>query len=305
MNIQLIPGANFYFRIFFLVLGLSPDSFLAQPSAPAALKPIFKLQHKGRFYATWGYNRAWYNKSDIHFSGQGHDFVLSDVKAKDRPSKISFEYINPKLISIPQFNFRFGYFISDKYSVSIGWDHMKYIATDFQTVNMTGKVDPSSITDPGIKANMEQLNSLYAKSGQYDHVAVQMTPNDFVHLEHTDGLNYASIDLERYELLWQDLKHSKLGLSLISGAGAGAILPRTDAHLFGSGRNHYWNLSGWGACAKVGLQFNLFRHFYLQSDFKTGYLQMLKIHTTDHPDVNKAQQHIVFYECYWHFGFSF
>jgi len=84
----------------------------------------FQLHEKGKFYINWGYNISWYNKSDIHFSGQGHDFILYDVVAYDRPSELSFDYINPTTWSIPQFNFRFGYFISDKLSISAGWDHL-------------------------------------------------------------------------------------------------------------------------------------------------------------------------------------
>lgn len=289
-----------------LLIYLFPFSSFAQTSSATLQRQTpFKLQQKGRFYATWGYNRAWFNKSDIHFSGQGHDFVLANVKAADRPSKISLEYLDPGLITIPQFNFRVGYFISDRYSVSLGWDHMKYIATDYQVVKMSGYVDPSVTTDPGMKSNMEHINQLYAPSGEYKNVNVQMTPDDFIHIEHTDGLNYASVELERYQKLWQDLKHSKIGLSLVSGAGAGAMIPRTYAHLFGSGKNHYWNVSGWGVSGKLGLQLNLFKHFYLQSDLKSGYLQMIKIHTSDRPKLDKAQQHIVFYEWYWHFGFRF
>jgi len=263
------------------------------------------LHKKGDFYLNWGYNRSWFNKSDIHFSGLGHDFVLYKVKANDRPSELSLDYINPAKLTIPQFTFHIGYFISKKYSISIGWDHMKYVAGNFQTVKMNGYVDPSKVSDPGIKTNMEILNKKYATSGIYNQIEVQMTPDDFVRFEHTDGLNYASLEIERYDELWQWSKHEKLGLSLVSGAGVGMIIPRTDAHLFGSGRNHYWNLSGWGASAKVGLQINLTKHLYLQSDIKYGYLQMINIYTSEHPETDKAQQNIVFYENYWIIGFRF
>lgn len=47
-------------------------------------------------------------------------------------------YINPAKWPIPRLNFRAGYFISGKYSISLGWDHMKYVAADIQTVKMQG-----------------------------------------------------------------------------------------------------------------------------------------------------------------------
>jgi len=241
----------------------------------------FILHKKGSFYINWGYNRSWFNKSDIHFKGQGHDFVLYDVKAKDRPSDLSLDYINPKTWSIPQFNFRFGYQISNKYSVSVGWDHMKYVAVDFQSVKMSGFVDPANVSDLLMKSNMQLINSKYSTTGEYNKTEVEMTPNDFIHYEHTDGLNYAFTEIERKDNIWQFSKYNKLAITLISGVGGGLIIPRTDAHLFGSGRNHFWNIAGWGADAKVGLQLNLSKHIYLESGFKYGYLQMIKVHTSN------------------------
>jgi hypothetical protein len=265
----------------------------------------FQLHQKGKFYINWGYNISWYNKSDIHFSGQGHDFVLYDVKAEDFPSRLSLDYVSLRTWSVPQFNFRFGYSFSDKYSVSIGWDHMKYVATDFQTVKMYGYLDPSKVADPIMKGNMEYINSKYSPSGLYNDLEVEMTPSDFIHLEHTDGLNYGSIDLERYFDLWQSKGYDRLGVTLVTGGGAGIIVPRTDAHLFGSGENHFWNIAGWGASVKAGLQINLTKLIYIQSDFKYGYLEMVNIHTSNHYNIDKATQHIVFYENYWLIGFRF
>ncbi len=268
-------------------------------------KSAFTHHPKGDFFLNWGYNISWYKDSDIHFSGLGHDFTLRDVKAKDRPTKFNLDYFHPTKITIPQFNFRFGYFITDRLSVSIGWDHMKYVAVDFQTVTMRGYIDPSRATDPLIKTNMEHINEKYAPLGIYEDTQVQMTPSDFIDFEHTDGLNYATLDLERWTILWEHSKYKNLGISLVSGIGAGMIIPRTDAHLFGSGRNHYWNVAGWGISAKIGLQINLTKRIYMESNFKYGYMKMLNIRSTDHYDQDKAQQKIVFYENNWLIGFRF
>jgi hypothetical protein len=265
----------------------------------------FKLHKKSDIYINWGYNRSWFNNSDIHYTGQGHDFILYDVKASDRPSGISIDYVNPATWSIPQFNFRIGYFVSDKYSISIGWDHMKYVAEDFQYVKMYGFLDPSMVADTLMRSNMENMNAKYSSDGLYDNEEVQMTPDDFIHYEHTDGLNYASVDMERHFNLWQLKSHNKFGVSMLAGAGAGVIVPRTDSHIFGSGENHYWNLSGWGASGKIGLQISLLKFFYLQSDFKLGYLDMMNVHTSNHLGIDKATQNIVFYENYILLGFRF
>jgi hypothetical protein len=298
-----LKKANKLIFVFFCLVG--PAIFAQQAEIPTQNKTDFKLHQKGNFYINWGYNRSWYNRSDIHFTGEGHDFMLFNVVAKDRPSKISLDYINPKTWSIPQFNFRAGYYISDKYSISVGWDHMKYVATDLQMVKMYGYLDPSKVSDPLMQTNMESINAKYSPEGLYNNIDVQMTPGDFIHYEHTDGLNFASADIERHDELWQPSKQGKFGLSLVTGVGAGLIVPRTDSHLFGSGRNHYWNVAGWGASVKAGLQVNLTKVIYLQSDFKYGYLQMMNVHTSNHYEIDKAQQHIVFYETYLQVGFRF
>ena len=265
----------------------------------------FKIHEKGKWFVTWGYNRSWYENSDIHFTGQGHDFILYNVVAKDRPSPLNLDYVNPTTWSTPQFNFRIGLFLSDKYSVSIGWDHMKYVALNYQKLQMYGHLDPSKVPDPIMKTNMETTNATYAPNGLYNYAEVIMDPETFLSYEHTDGFNYATVDLERYNKLWQSAKFNKLAVTIVTGVGAGIIVPRTDACLFGSGRNHFWNIAGWGANAKIGLELNIFKNIYLQSDLKCGYVQMNDVHTSNHYNIDKAQQSIVFYENSWLLGFRF
>jgi hypothetical protein len=50
-------------------------------------------------FVFWGWNRAMFSKSDIHFKGNGYDFVLHNVVAHDRPSDLSWDYINPGEVS--------------------------------------------------------------------------------------------------------------------------------------------------------------------------------------------------------------
>ena len=98
---------------------------------------------KGSYYITWGYNRSTYANSDIRFVGPGYDFTLLKAQALDAPTPLSeFKtYVDPGLLSIPQFNFHAGYFIKDNLSISIGWDHMKYVVTDGQTVKVNGFIN--------------------------------------------------------------------------------------------------------------------------------------------------------------------
>lgn len=250
--------------------------------------------NKGKFFFHWGYNFSSYAKSDIHFKGKGHDFILHDVKASDRPTKLSSTYINPSTITIPQFNFHVGYFIKDNYSISIGWDHMKYVVDIPQSVKITGNID-SEISEPGIPTG--------AMAGRYNGEMVLLV-DSVLKFEHTDGYNFASVDIERYDDIWVS-ENGKRYLTMETGVGVGLLVPRTDVRLFGVGDNHYWNIAGYGAAAKVGLQYHFNKWLYLQTSMKAGWTDLNNIRTTGRNNIDKASQSITFLENYWVLGFRF
>ncbi len=87
----------------------------------------YTASNKGKFFISWGGNRGAFSKSDIRFKGDDYDFTIKDATAKDKPKGWHVDYINPTRMTIPQTNFKLGYFISDHYTVSFGVDHMKYV----------------------------------------------------------------------------------------------------------------------------------------------------------------------------------
>jgi len=255
-----------------------------------------KTNKKGSYYITWGYNRSTYANSDIRFVGPGYDFTLLDAKALDFPTPLSeFKtYVDPGLLSIPQFNFHGGYFIKDNLSISIGWDHMKYVVTDGQTVKVNGFVNAQT-SSPAITVDPAYV-------GKFNQTPLVLDPEKFVHLEHTDGYNYASIEIEHYNPLYQSPK-SRFAIDWMQGAGVGALVPRSDVHVFGVGQNNFWNLAGAGASLKTGLKFNFSKLLFFETTFKTGATQLWDIHTTGR-SVDHAEQSIYFAEFYGALGFT-
>jgi hypothetical protein len=251
---------------------------------------------KGSYYITWGYNRSSYANSDIRFVGPGYDFTLLNAKALDFPTPIrDFKtYVNPELLSIPQFNFHAGYFIKDNLSISIGWDHMKYVVTDDQIVRVTGFINPQTST-PAITVNPAYV-------GTFNQTPLELDPDEFVHLEHTDGYNYASIEIEHYKSLFQS-KKSRFAIDWIRGVGIGALVPRSDVHVFGVGKNNYWNLAGGGASLKTGLKFNFSKLLFFETTIKTGATKLWDIRTTGR-SVDHAEQTVYFMEFYGALGFT-
>jgi len=250
--------------------------------------------NKGKFFVHWGYNFSSYAKSDINFSGPGYDFTLLGVTAADRPTKLGTTYIDPSRLTIPQFNFHFGYFFKDNYSISLGWDHMKYVVDIPQTVRIKGFIDPE-ISKPGISTG--------DWAGQYNGEEVTLV-DSVLKFEHTDGYNFAAIGIERYDDIWVS-RSGKQSLNTEVGLEAGLLVPRTDVRLFGVGDNHYWNVAGYGFAGKIGLQYHMLKWLYLQGSFKSGFTDLNNINTTGRKGIDNAKQTIWFFENYWTIGFKF
>ena len=178
-----------------------------------------KAGNKGKVFLVWGWNRASYSNSDIQFKGDDYDFTLQEVKAKDRITPFSFKkYINPANISIPQNNYRIGYFFHDNYNISIGNDHMKYVMTNYQTVKIDGNINAGNKYD-----------------GSYSNDDILLT-HDFLTFEHTDGLNYVNVEVNRFDSLNALLKinNDDFEFNLTEGIGIGVLYPKTNTTLFGS-----------------------------------------------------------------------
>lgn len=244
--------------------------------SPAKAQPL-GTDVKGSWYAFWGWNRGFYTNSDIHFVGDKYDFVLNDVQAKDRPTPFSIEsYFFPLQVSVPQTNWRLGYFYNDEWEVSIGQDHMKYVMVQDQTVKIDGEIDFGNRYD-----------------GSYDQDDLKLV-EQFLVYEHTDGLNYFNAELtHRSDILRFPLWTQRCHLEHLHGVGIGAMIPRTATYLMEQQRYDRFHLSGIGVSAKAGLNLHLGKYFFIQTELKAGYINMWDIRIT-HNANEKAKQSFFF-----------
>jgi hypothetical protein len=284
----------FLFVTFSLCAAISyaqPDSYSdstlepgnSQISNPIFKTPARKYSRSGKFYVETGFNWSWYSKSDILFRGTGYDFTLKDVQADDEPVKGSLQY-----------NFHLGYHISDKYSVFLGLDHMKYVIEVPQEVKINGFINPS-VSTPAIPTGQ------YA--GVYNDETITVNP-DFLTLEYTDGFNYLKLGVQRQDDIWVSPKGTSV-LTLATGLAGGVIAPRADVRLFTVGDNNKLNVAGWAASANAGLKFYCNRWLYLQGSMEAGYSKLYKVYTTGRNNVDKASHHLGFYQYYGLVGVEF
>jgi len=149
---------------------------------------------------------------------------------------------------------------------------LKYVMVRDQTTTITGEIN--------------RRGSVY--NGTYANDSIQLGYN-FLRYEHTDGLNYVFLELNRHDE-WFNLKQSKIRISTVVGAGPALLRPRTDVTLLNrQGRNVYHN-AGYGVNGKLGLQVLLFNHFNIASELKGGYINMQHIRATENKEDIAKQQ---------------
>ena len=262
--------------LFFVLLGFSLNTFAQEE---IKIQDKYTAHNKGKFFVSWGGNRENYSKSDVTFKGKDYNFTVDNMKAHDKPKGWHMDYINPTRMTIPQTNFRLGYFVNDHYSVTIGVDHMKYVMTQDQTANVTGSINIGSAFD-----------------GLYNNKPTIMTES-FLMYEHTDGLNYVNSEFSRHDdisSLFKITDTDKIQVNLTEGVGFGLLYPKTNTTLLGKDRHDDFHVSGYGTSVKAGLNITFFKHFYIQGELKGGYINMQDIRTTQSIEDSAAQDFFFF-----------
>ncbi|WP_347216899.1 hypothetical protein [Chryseobacterium sp.] len=270
------------------VFGQKKDSLLVENNADLFKTPVSKkpepLSKKGQMFAFYGWNRAAYSNSDIRFKGNGYDFQLNNVTAQDRPTKFGIVYFDPSWFTVTQYNFRIGYFIKDNLALVLGIDHMKYVMDQDQTVNFKGH-----ISDPEYAAMVQ--------NGQ-----VNLADEKFLTFEHTDGLNYENLGLEKYKSL---INKKNVDLVWSYGAGIGVMFPKSNIKLFGNERSDRFHVAGMGTDIRSSINLVLWNHIMVRVEGKAGYINMWDIKTTLNNKPDKAQQDFVFGQIMAGIGYTF
>lgn len=259
----------------YLFLALLTFFYSANSIAQENKNAKFTAHNKGKFFVSWGGNRENYTKSDVRFRGKDYDFTIYDMVAHDKGKGYHVDYVNPARMTIPQTNFRMGYFINDHYSIAIGWDHMKYVMTEDQIANVKGY-----ILVPG---------PYYGQIYNNEPVKISTALLEY---EHTDGLNYVNTEFSRHDDISNFFKINntdKIQINLTEGIGGGLLYPKTNTTILGKQRHDDFHVSGYGVSLKTGINFTFFKYFYLQGELKGGYINMPDIRTTKSSEDSASQ----------------
>ncbi len=204
-----------------------------------------KAQRSGRFYFSWGYNHEAYSTSNIHIvqPALGNDYVFNNTVAHD---KIGWNQLFSHDLTIPQYNYRIGYFYNDKWAIELNFDHTKYVVTEGQAIRVTGKmgdlpVDMQVVT--GDSVLLYQLNN---------------------------GANFFLFNIVRRLQLCAS-SSGKAVLDLLGKAGVGPVVPHVQNTIFGKDNVPHFQFGGWNTGLEAALKATFFHHAYLEFCGKLDY----------------------------------
>ncbi len=241
--------------------------------------------NQGSFYVYWGWNRGSFTNSDLQFSGADYDFTLSDVVAKDRPSPFTLKrYFYPPKATVPQYNFRVGYYFKENWDLSFGVDHMKYVVTQDQVATIDGFINNSGTAYDGVYNN-DQLT----------------IATDFLKFEHTDGLNYMNFEIRHTDQL---LDYKNLNISIKEGIGTGFVVTKTNTKLLNIDRYDKYHITGYGFDAVLALNLTFYERFFIQTEGKGGFIHLPKVRTTA-SKADSANHNFFFAQFNVVFGYNF
>lgn len=245
---------------------------------------------KGSLFIYWGWNGSNYTTSNLNLQGTDYNFTLHKLKATDRQSPLSWDYLNPGLMTIPQYNFRIGYAFKNNWSLSLAMDHMKYVMVQDQSVHISGNIQHP--TSPIKGNNLDQYISV---------------GTDLLIFEHTDGLNNLNIELRHHKNVYHiplDKKNRGITLGIEGGIGAGIMIPKTNAQLFQQKRHDEFHLSGGDIHGVLGGKITFWKYAFILSEFKAGYIAMPNIRTT-YSKTDKASQNFGYIQYNIVFGLQY
>ena len=213
-----------------------------------------KVQHEkrhktGSIYFSWGYNQEWYTKSTVHVKQEtlGSDYELVKVRARDHKGWDNGVF--NKALTIPQYNYRLGYYFNEKQDLAIelNFDHTKYLIADGQKMRLKGTVN-------GVRKDEDILFS--EQNGFYYYL--------------NNGANFFLFNIVKRIGLHQS-KSKNFLIDLTGKAGVGPVIPHVENSFFGQANKQGFQFGGWNTGLETALRFTFMKYGFIEFSQKVDY----------------------------------
>jgi hypothetical protein len=253
-------------------------SFLILMTAPFVANAQ-KKERKGEFYFSWGYNKEWYTNSDVMVSqpSLNNNYTFVNIQSKDHPGWD--KGIFNTAISIPQYNYRFGYFFNKEKGLAfeINFDHTKHLIIDGQTARISGTLGGRSI----------------------DSTINFSEKNGFIYYLN-NGANFLLFNIVKRWKGYESKGHN-FKIDYLGKAGIGPLVPHVENTLFGKANDAGFQIGGWNMGIEAGARATFAKHVYLEFTNKLDYARYsnLKVYQ------GTAKQAFGTYELILSLGYTF
>jgi hypothetical protein len=220
----------------------------AQHTDSVSVKPKHKWKVKtGSYYGSWGYNEETYTNSNIYVNqpSQNNNFVYNNVQAQDH---IGWDHLFSVQPTIPQYNYRFGYFFNEKQDLAIelNFDHTKYIVLQGYNIIVSGTLHGHSVD-----------TTVYLSDATLRYFL-------------NNGANFFLFNLVKKISIFSTHDKNFIVDGLLK-AGVGPLVPHVDNEIFGMDNRKQFQLGGWNTGIEATIKFTFGKHVYLEYCNKVDY----------------------------------
>jgi hypothetical protein len=203
---------------------------------------------KGEFYFSWGYNTEWYTRSNVRVVQPelGNDYTFKHIRGHD--NKGWSEGIFDRALTIPQYNYRIGYFFNKEKGLAfeINFDHTKFIFSE-QDANIKGTLSGKQV-DTTVRFN--EANGFYYYLN--------------------NGANFLLFNIVKRWKMYV-LPNEKIKIDILGKAGIGPVIPHVENSFFGKQNDPHFQLGGWNIGVEGAVRATFFKTFYLEFSNKIDY----------------------------------
>jgi hypothetical protein len=208
-----------------------------------------KKKRKTELYFSWGYNTEWYTRSTLKIDqpALNNHYNFKSIRGHDHRGWD--DGLFSKALSIPQYNYRLGYFFNNKkdLGVEINFDHTKFIFSD-QAATIKGTFNGRPV----------------------DSTVNFSAPNGFYYYLN-NGANFLLFNIiKRWH--WYTNKQENIKIDALAKGGIGPVIPHVENKFFNEPPNKpHFQFGGWNTGVEGALRATFYKHVYLEFAGKLDY----------------------------------